>query len=942
MDEMLTPKQKSAIQRAKLTPDLQGILFRKATGVHWFPAFIEAGFLNPADIPPPVPAKEEGYVSIPAWPITEYLVATSEELRDPLNEEYAVQVLDFIRAATISSTERGFGNYRVWWQFSKIICNIPVHLISLDDIALIDTWLDDRFERGLVAETLGCKWLLSLLSLNDAHSKSLSISLLDVLFKINSGGESNVSSSKKKAALRFDSWYAKKIIEKVACKAGSVLRRDAVHIFQVRLETILDMDDNDKWSCIWRSAIENHDQNHGADDTEDIIVEAFRDSLLAYIEAAPDSSLKYVEELLGNKFETIKRVAIYAIDQQFRFLSNYADHVISREYFNSNFRHELWHFLRNHYKELGQDQKKCVLSIVNDLIETDENGHINEGATAYQQAIWFSAIKDIDEETAQHYRKNIEKAGVEPKNPDFSSYMTVGNVDDKSPIPVEELLSLEIDDLLKQLLSAKDQGSFKEPSFRGLVKALQQAIKAEPLRYHALLHKFTATDLPFVNSIIEAYQELWAEKAQLPWDEIWDSLLKFCRDIVNQDRFWASENAKERSSFVANRYWVVGAMGRLIESGTKSDDHAFSEKLLDEAENVLLILLDKENGEEFRVDTDAVSLAINSPRGRCIEALINLTLRSCRLSDKKSGNHVEVWKHFQPVYDVELRRSEIGEYEFATLVSNYLPNFMYMSNDWVLENLDRIFDQSIYQKWLCAMQGYAYVGSVYEGIYRHLKERGHLIKALDDENIKKRVNEKVIQNIAVAFLNNFETLDDGLIKQILQRGQQSELSHMIWFFWTLRKDGDDNIKAKVFALWPLILEVIDTSSREGRLLASKLCDWAAFVDEVTDENKKLILAVAPFAEEGHNSYDLLRSIAKISERHPIDAYEIWLRLLEGAKPDFPEEAIREALANFMRIGHDGQRMAKDIVSAYIRGGNEQPSKWLRDIVESEKNLTSLE
>ncbi len=932
MAEELTPKQKSAMQRAKQNPDLQGILFRKAIGVNWFSAFLEAGFLNPSDIPPPVSAKEEGYVSIPAWPITDYLVATSEEFRDPLNESFAFQTLEFIRAATIFSREQGFGNYRVWWQFSKIICNISGHLISLKDIALIDTWLDDRFERGIVAETLGCKWLLILLSLNDDHSRALSISILDVLFKIKFGGESDVSSSKKKATLRFDSWYAKKIIEKVACKAGSVLGRDAVHIFQVRLETILNMDDNDKWSCIWRSAIENHDQNHGADDSEDIIVEAFRDSLLAYIEAVPSSSLEYVEELLGNKFETIKRVAIYAIDQQFQFLNNCADHVISREYFNnSNFRHELWHFLRNHYKELGLVQKKCVLSIVNDLIETDENGQTNDGATAYQRAIWFSAIKDIDEETAQYYRNNIEIAGVEPKNPDFSSYMTVSDVDYNSPIPIEELLSLEIDDLLKQLSTVKDQGSFKEPSFRGLVKALQQAIKAEPLRYHALLHKFTATDLPFVNSIIEAYQELWAEKAQLPWDEIWDSLLKFCRDIVNQDRFWVSENAKERSSFVANRYWVVGAMGRLIESGTKSDDHSFNEKLLDEAENVLLILLDKENGEVFKVDTDAVSLAINSPRGRCIEALINLTLRSCRLSDKKFGNHVEAWKHFQPVYDAELIRSEIGEYEFATLVSNYLPNFMYMSNDWVLENLDRIFDQRIYQKWLCAMQGYAYVGRVYEAIYKHLNEQGHLIKALDDENIKGRVNEKIIQNIAVAYLNNFETLDDGLIKQIIQRRQQSELSHMIWFFWTLRKDGDDNTKAKVFALWPLFLEVIDTSNREGCLLASKLCDWAIFVDEVTDENKKLILAVAPFAEEGYNSYDLLRSIAKISERQPIEAYEIWLRLLEGAKPDFPEESIREALTNFIQLGHDGQRMAKHIVSEYLKGGNENPFQWLREI-----------
>lgn len=935
----LTPAERDLLERIKEKEELRPFFFRKAKGLKWFCSLEAAGYFCPEQNPRPVPAKEEGYVTVPFWPAAEYLVTTSHELLSPENREYAEKFIDLIRDATKYAIDNGYSNYRTWWHFSKIIQNIPPDLVRVEDIAYVNYWLLDPYDRGLIAGEIGEKWLSALLDTGNADCKLLSVKLLDTVYALEFHKLEPGSGVRREFNLRFNSWHAKKINKKIAGKAGKVLGTDAVRLYQSRLETILNNENNDNWSYVWRSAIEDHDQNHGADDAEDIIIEAFRDSLLASIEVDPDSCLKYINELLGSNFETIRRVAIYAIDKKFRHLSSCADYVISKEYFCSNYRHELWHLLRNHYKDLGPEQKLLVLSIVNDLTETEENGQISKGATAYTRATWFSAIKDCDEEFT-HYRQSVERAGAEPENPDFSSYMSVGNVDYKSPVPVEELLSLEIDDLLEQLSSVRDQGSFREPSFKGLVKALQQAVKAKPLRYYTLLHKFTEADLPFVHSIIEAYQELWTERAQLPWDEIWDSLLRFCRDVVNQDRFWSAENAKERSSFVANRYWIVGAIGRLIESGTKSDEHAFSEKLLVDAENVLLTLLDKESGEEFKVDTDAVSLAINSPRGRCIEALINLTLRCCRLTDKRSESHVETWDHFQSVYNAELGRAEIGEYEFATLVSNYLPNFTYMSNDWVLENLDRIFDQSNYQKWLCAMQGYAYVGSVYEEIYKHLKEHGHLIKVLDDENIKDRVNEKVIQNIAVAYLNEFETLDDGLIKQLLQRGKQSELNHLIWFFWTLRKDGDDKIKAKVFELWPLILEVIDLSSRDGRLLASKLCDWAVFVDEVTDENKKLLLSVALFAEEGFNSYDLLRSISRISERQPIEAYEIWLRLLEGAKPDFPEESIREALTNFIRIGNDGQRMAKNIVSEYLKGGNEHPMQWLKEILSSKTGTSS--
>jgi len=309
-------------------------------------------------------------------------------------------------------------------------------------------------------------------------------------------------------------------------------------------------------------------------------------------------------------------------------------------------------------------------------------------------------------------------------------------------------------------------------------------------------------------------------------------------------------------------------------------------------------------------------------------------LRSCRLADKDGGAHVEIWDHFQPIYDAELARADLGEYEFVTLVVNYLPNFLYMSKNWVLANLERIFSQENYQKWLCAMQGYAYVGTVYEEIYKHLKENGHFVRALDDENIKNKVDEKIIQNIAVAYINDFEKLTDeaGLIHQLLVRNKDPEISQLIWFLWTQRKDGDEKIRAKVLELWPRIFSVIDTNTQEGKQLASKLCDWIAFVDDVNDTNKSLIFSVVPYADENHHSYDLLRSIARISDHQPLEAYEIWRCALDKAQPEYPEEAIQATLANLVRVGPEGVRKAKDIVDQYLKGGNEGPLKVLREVM----------
>ena len=937
MAELLTPKQKSAIERAKRSPDLQGFLFRKATGVQWFNAFKEAGFLLPTEIPQPVPAKEEGYVSIPVWPITDYLVASSEQLLVPNNELYAIEFLNFIRSATMHAKERGFGNYRVWWQFSKIIRYIPPHLISANDLLLIDYWLDDKYERGLVAESLGEHWLISLLDRNDEHCRSLSIGLLQSLYRVRFLDSRYGESNRKEARLHFDSWHARNLTKKVAGRAGKVLGQSAVEVFRNQLEHIIVTLNHDKWSSLWRSAVEDHEQNHKAEDAEDILVEGFRDALLAYVGEDKDAAKAYVGELLDSPYETTRRIAIYTVDQRYQQLNDLIGRVIIERHFTSNFRHEMWHLLCNHYPEISRQEKALVQGVIAGLVVQDDNAQQREGATAYQRAIWLSAIKNYGDDEGQLYRECIKIISGEPEHPDFSSYMTSGWVDHKSAISKEELISWDSDELIKQLNAYLESYAsprmFDGPDLEGLTKTLRQAIKAEPLRFHDKLQNYSTLGLPYIHEFIEAYRELWSEKAQLPWDEIWGFLLEFCLGIVKQDRFWSPENTEKRSSFVANRYWIVSGIGSLIEAGTKADEHAFSERLLDQAEEVILILLEKEKGEEFKVDSDSVMVAINSPRGHCIEALINLTLRSCRLANKQCGNHAEIWAHFQPIYDAELARAEIGEYEFATLVVNYLPNFLYMSKEWVLANLENIFDQGNYQKWLCAMNGYAYVGTVYEEIYKHLKENGHLIRALDDENIKERVTEKIIQNIAVAYVNNFENSGDesSLIHILLIRRKYQELSQLIWFLWTLRKEGDANIRAKIFELWPLLLKVIDTTSREGRKLASKLCDWSVFVDEVNEGNKHLILAVAQFAEEDYNSHDLLESIAKISAKQPFEAYEIWLRLLEGTSSDFPEEAIKSALTNLVRAGSEGQRNAKDVVSKYLRGGNERPSQWLREI-----------
>ena len=104
-----------------------------------------------------------------------------------------------------------------------------------------------------------------------------------------------------------------------------------------------------------------------------------------------------------------------------------------------------------------------------------------------------------------------------------------------------------------------------------------------------------------------------------------------------------------------------------------------------------------------------------------------------------------------------------------------------------------------------------------------------------------------------------------------------------------------------------------------------------FVDKIDDVRRDWLLAIAPFAHVEYNTHEMLESLAIISRAQPFEAHSIWMKLLEGSTPDYPENAIREILTNLMKAGADGKLKAKEAVSIYIKVANEKPKIWLSEI-----------
>jgi len=93
-----------------------------------------------------------------------------------------------------------------------------------------------------------------------------------------------------------------------------------------------------------------------------------------------------------------------------------------------------------------------------------------------------------------------------------------------------------------------------------------------------------------------------------------------------------------------------------------------------------------------------------------------------------------------------------------------------------------------------------------------------------------------------------------------------------------------------------------------------------------------LLEVAPYAQENHNAYILLESLARLSDKFPFKVGEVWEKMLTNRLDDYPDEAIKIMFRNFISEGSNGKRLAKGIVSSYMAYGASRPNEWLNELL----------
>ncbi len=328
---------------------------------------------------------------------------------------------------------------------------------------------------------------------------------------------------------------------------GDVLLADATTILDLLCKTLSEAIDLSIWpdekpersgndgSTYWRPAIEPHDQNFDYGHKEQL-VSGIRD-LLERIVASDPSKFVEVESLLAkHRWLIFSRLRLHI----YRLFPDLGSEGIRSSILDPHLRDsDAWHewalLLRQEFNHLGDPERTSVF----DWIETgfDPTGRIelfqqkNESRLPDDELIqrwkrhWqFRRLSLIADHLPPAYRKVYEEMRSEfgeAEHPDFHHWnIGGGEVEQRSPISLKDVLSISVDDLVEQLNDWHQDGPFEEPSESGLLGTMRAAARQRPSHFIPSLFKYRVLDASRYIAILEGCLRSGVEGGEVDWPQL--------------------------------------------------------------------------------------------------------------------------------------------------------------------------------------------------------------------------------------------------------------------------------------------------------------------------------------------------------------------------------------------------------------------------------------
>ena len=830
----------------------------------FFDTLIERGFFDSSKNPAPVPAQPDGYVRIPYWKALDYLKACAKMSGHVDNAELADRVMAIVRTvSTESKCTDSRDNHYTFWAFAEIIGFLPVTSLACNDLRFVEVWLQTKYDRSLVADALDEGALSKLLRSDDPRVWRKAVQLLRYCTAIR-WKPSRLDPEAEEPTTAADEYYVKEMIDHHAAAIGKKIGHEAARLLAGRVAEVFGRGGRAKWSHVFRPAVEDDDQNvKGA--SVDCVVEGLRDVLLGWCDDDVRSAKPFVKALLHDQNEMLRRIGIFVVNRRWAHLKQLYLPVVSPDLFDLGHLHELYVLLRDRFEAFSDEEKEATVEAIRGISErnTDANR-----ARDLVQLRWLSAVAGTSYEPASKWLAELtNKHGPVVEHTEYLSFTEMRLGHGPSRYSAEELIALADDGTIVDKLRAFRPGDpWYGPTVRALIDEIQRAVEAAPDRFTLVLPDFLEAPRSYQYALLQGFWRLLnldrGVKTTTP-TVLWGPLFNFFEQLLRDPGRCVTGRSDSQE---VPRSSICDAIADLILSGTRDGADAYPACLLPRAWSLIEVLV--ERGESIAEPSeDPMRQAINSSKGRALDAAFSHILRRFRNFDETPDSHASVWTEVRPFLDRQLDQCAGTNFEFSTLCGTHIRNLQFLDAGWLNERVRDIFPVKHPGNFRSALAGLAYA-AVNPSTYQILRDTGIMDGALRLELKSRYSREKLLETLALAYLWGEETLESPRFKHLFTDRRTEDFESINHFLPTIRDSSLDSEQVeRVVDYWRRCVDWTRSLSETPANLLSSLSGLTVFLT-TADGNLDLLIPVAAHVHVHRNAYEFVRELNRLVKVSP--------------------------------------------------------------------------
>jgi hypothetical protein len=695
-------------------------------------------------------------------------------------------------------------------------------------------------------------------------------------------------------------------------------------------------------SSIWFRSLAM-DRKHTVHEAQEVLTTILRDILLAKCEKKHEEGEKVLQEFLSGKylFSIFKRFVLFCIDRYWDKYKEYFDKFLALmpdALENSDFEVELYDIFHYHNSKFEESLQIKLKTLIDKVPEYYQK--LGKKSVVSWQYKWLSPLRNNPcfSGLYEEVKKELQPKDNKPYQPDRSTF-TAGFVGHKSPISKEEILQKPIAELVEYLNKFKGPDDWKgvfenEPDKEGLADTLQVAVKENPKKFTDNIDIFQGLSSLYLCRMFGGLNDAWKTEKELDWKKIFNFLLEY---FGKGKDFIINEAVKSQKDTNEGKYIrIIDAVVDLIEEGCKNDERAFPPEHFENVQNIFDLIFPLLKGEKHP-DTqgDALTYALNTTLGSTIMSYITFSLRMARATGKQETDWGKNrYNRFFPI--------GIDAYIWFGC---YLPQMKYLDNKYTEGKINEFANKDAGDiGWKNFMEGYLFGGRVYKDVYSLM--RRNYLNAMKSNVFGKRIEERLVQHIAIGYLQGYELLqetntngEDSLFWKMLM-DKETENKHTRWseipdFFWSFteksfkkdetvkRKPTPEEIKKKIREFWAWTYKnrnLIKTQlGSDYESFLGKMSQLTILLTSIDEINKEWLLLSAPYIDLHHNATFFIEYLTRFDDAKSIKRIgKILLKVLENTTPIYPQEDIELIV---QRIYEKGEKSDADaICNTYGRRG----------------------